>query len=224
MILRESHQESSPASSTPTATATASRSDERQPLVAQLGARLGDDDRAERLALGLEPHRLGRREVRAAAPGRRELERHRPLQLAHRRRHGRLREPLQAGVLPGKERGADVEDPVARRELELRGGEVDRARSLVGGPQRGVGVELREPGRLALQLLDRLAARVGLEEPQRDQRRDDAGEHDPEQEQGRQAESQRPEHDRSVGLAASLGGRRGGAAILARPCSPRPRR
>ena len=120
--------------------------------------------------------------------------------------HGRLLQPLQARVLTGEERGADVEDPVARRELELGGGEVDRARALVGCAQGGVGVELREPGGLALELLDRLAAGVRLEEPQRDQRREDAGEHDPEQEQGRQAESQRPEHVRSVGLEVDVDG------------------
>ena len=123
-------------------------------------------------------------------------------------RHRRLGEPLEAGVLAREERGADVEDPVAGRELELRGGEVDRAGALVGGPQRRVGVERGEPRGLALQLLDRLAARVGLEEPQRDQRRDDAREHDPEKEQGRQAETQRPEHDRSLGLGRRLGGGR----------------
>ena len=128
--------------------------DERQPLVAQLGPRLRDDDRAERVALRLEPHRLGRREVGAAAARRRELERDRPLQ----------RRVTSAGTddsasrvrpesWPGKSEAPDVEDAVAGRELELRGGEVDRAGSLVGRAQGGVGVELREPRRLALQLL-----------------------------------------------------------------------
>ena len=55
---------------------------EREPLVAELGARLRHDDRAERVALGLEPHRLRRREVRAAAAGRRELEGDRPFERA----------------------------------------------------------------------------------------------------------------------------------------------
>ena len=67
-----------------------------------------------------------------------------PFSSLHRRRHRRLLQPLQAGVLAGEERGADVEDPVARRELELGGGEVDRARALVGRAQGGIGVELRE--------------------------------------------------------------------------------
>ena len=55
-------------------------------------------------------------------------------------------------------------------------------------------VQLGEPGRFPLELAELPVARVILEELDRDERLDQTGEHHPNQEQRRQAESQRTEH------------------------------
>ena len=101
---------------------------------------------------------------------------------------------LESRVLAGKDRRPDVEEGVAGRLLERRSGEVRSIRALVGGLQRGLGVELRQAGRLAPKLEHGLVVRVVLEQAQGDQRREDARQRDPEQEEGRQPEAERPEH------------------------------
>ena len=72
----------------------------------------------------------------------------------------------------------------------------------------------RCPTRLRAQLVDRLRAGVVLEEPDRDQRRDEPGEHDAEQEERRQPEAQRPEHGEPYALRR-LGGSRAGLDLVA---------
>ena len=69
MILRDSHHESSPASTAPDTDGRGEPAHERNPLVPQLRAWLGDDDRPESIALRLEPHRLGGSQIRAVVPG-----------------------------------------------------------------------------------------------------------------------------------------------------------
>ena len=199
MILRESHQESRPASSAPTPTATASR--------ATSGSHWSRSSvRGFETTIAPSASLSGSRRTGSAAaryerllPGGVNSNVTGPFSSVTSRGTDDSASRVKPGVLAGEQRGADVVDPVARRELELRRGEVDRVGSLVGRAEGGVRVQLREPRRLALQLLHRLPPRVGLEEPQRDQRGDDAGEDDPEQEQGRQAETQRPHHRKSVG-------------------------
>ena len=67
-------------------------------------------------------------------------------------------------------------------------------RALVGRAQRGVRVQLGQPGRLAAELVPRLALGVVAEQLQRDHRREQAREEDGQQEEGRKPEAKRPEH------------------------------
>ena len=71
-------------------------------------------------------------------------------------------------------------------------------------------VQLGEPGRLPLELAELPVARVILEELDRDERRDQTGEHDPNQEQRRQAESQRRNMPKSYAVTGAF---RSGATL-----------
>ena len=103
-------------------------------------------------------------------------------------------EPREPRVLPREERRPDVEQLVAGRELERIGGEVRRRGAFVDRAEGGGPVEPRDAARLACELLVRGVPGVALEELHGDRGRDDAGDHDPEQEQGRQPKAQRAGH------------------------------
>ena len=201
LIRRESHAPRSHARSPPIATAGGEPADERHPLVADDVARLRDDERPERRPAGLEPQRLRDREERLSLARRPELERHLLVGGAHLLGHRRLGKLLDADVLAGEGGRAEVVELVAGRELERLGREVRRGCPLLGGAQGGVAVEPGDAARLARELLVGRVARVALEELHGDRGRDHAGDHDPEQEQGRQAEAQRAGH-RPKGYAA----------------------
>ena len=70
------------------------------------------------------------------------------------------------------------------------GAKSGRGRALLGGAQRGIGVELRDPRRLPAQLLERTVAPEILEQPQRDRRRDQPTEDDPEKEERGEPETE----------------------------------
>ena len=107
---------------------------------------------------------------------------------------------------PGEMDCTDEVEPVTGRRLELGRRERGRGLLLVDGPHRRLGVQLREPLGLPAQLVQRGVARVVLEEPQRDQARDEPGERDPRQEERRQAKAQGVEHG---SYAAGAGARSG---------------
>ena len=233
-MRRESQTPSSHASIPPIAKAIASRVDERRPLVADDVLRLRDDDRPESRSVALEAERLGDGEVGALAPGRPELEAERLARAEHGPRHRRLGQAIETRLLPGEGGGTDVEELVAGRELERLGREVRRRRPLFGRAQRRIAVEARDAPRLAAELLVRPVARVAREELDGDQRRDEAGEHDPEEEHRRQPETQRAGHHREAYAAAGSPEARRGlhrasrrrvrSSARSRPCSRRPRR
>ena len=182
---------------------------ERQPLIAQLGAGLGDDDRAERIAVGLEAHRCRRGEVGPAAARRCELERLRPFQRRHLRRHQRL--PATAATpSPAPERATRRSRRCGRRlrarawTPRNRSSPSPRRRHARQRPRRAA----RCPDASRRSSCDRLAPRVRLEQPQRDDGGNETRQHDAEEEQGRQAETQRPEHTRSVGTRRRAARRR----------------
>src|SRR6185503_20927473 len=156
--------------------------DQRQPLVTDDVLRLGYDDRAERGAVPLEAERLRDGEVGPRPPRRPKPEAVGAVRGERGRRDRRLREPLEPGALPGERGRADVEQLVTRRELESGGREVGRGRPFVRRAQCGVAVQARDAPRLAAELLVGLVAREAGEELDGDERRDEAGEHDPEQE------------------------------------------
>ena len=203
---------------------------ERRPLVADDVLGLRDDDRPDRRAVSLEPHGLGGRDEPASLTGRAELELERPLGGQHLLRHRRLGQHLEPGVLAREGRRADVVELVAGRELERLGREVGRRRSLLGGAKRRVAVQPRDPDRLPPELLVRLVARVALEELHGDRRRDDAGDHDAEQEERGEPEAQRA-HAGLLGPSVRRDGARCSmaqatprrrACARTRPCSRRP--
>ena len=172
--------------------------DERQPLVANDVLGLRDDDRADCRPATLEPDRLRGRKVRAVLPRRFELELERPSRGEDRGGHRGLGEPVQTRLLPRERRCTHVEELVAGRELESVGREVGRRRPLVGGAQRSIPVQTGDAPRLPAQLLVRPAARVAGEELHGDERGHHTREHDPEEEEGRQPETQRPGHHREA--------------------------
>ena len=103
---------------------------------------------------------------------------------------GRLRKLTQPGVLSGEERRADVEEAVAAGLLEPARGEERRRRPSLLRPPRLLGVQLGQARGLAPQLLPSLALRVVPEEPEGDERRDEAGQRDPGEEERRKAKAQ----------------------------------
>ena len=178
--------------------------EQRHPRVAQLRLRLGDDQVPEHRPAA-RPDRVRGGEKRPVLAGRAELEGD-----DSRRREVdadvRERDPGQAGVLARGEGRADEVEPVSGRRLELGRGEGGRGLLLVHRPHGRLGVQLREPPRLAAQLVQRGVARVVLEEAQRDQARDEPGERDSRQEERRQAKAQGVEHG---SYAAGAGARSG---------------
>ncbi len=169
---------------------------EREPLdqvvdaLADVGLRRRDDDRADRLFA--EVDRVRDRQVHAVRPGRHELERQR---LARRPVDRLQRQALEAGDLAREETvtAPDEVDLVAGRLLERcrdrrRRQAVVRLARLVVVPvarRNRLRVERGDAVRLALQPGERLVVREALEEPNGDQRRDHAGEHEPRQEDER---------------------------------------
>ena len=144
---------------------------------------------------------------RAVLPGRGEVEGHdlalldrlpvelRPREMAQR---------TQPGRLPGEDGHADVVEAVAGRLLEQRARVERSGEALVARLDRLACVEPRQPVGLAPQLGQRLVARIVPEQLKGDRRGDEPREHDPRQEEGRDAEAQRPEHGYT--LTASLTG------------------
>jgi hypothetical protein len=90
-----------------------------------------------------------------------------------------LRQLREAGRLAGEDVEAGVEESVAARRLQLFGREERRLGPSFLRPLRLRGVELRQAGGLASQLLLRPVLRVVAEEPEGDQRRDEPGQRDP---------------------------------------------
>src|SRR3954471_13801633 len=165
--------------------------DERTQATRDLGLGRRDDQRAERPASRGKPQRLENSEVRSLEAGRAELERSLPSGAPV---DGVLRKRPQPGDLVGKRVGADVEDLVPGRALELRRGEPQR---LLAGVVRGDGlalVELRETVRFAAELRQQLLARVVLEQGEGNCRGDHPAHDDADQEEGRQPEAQRSVH------------------------------
>ncbi len=166
--------------------------EQRQPLALKLGPRLRDDQRAERGCTLLQAQRLGGREELPVLARRDELECQRPVAREDAGVDGRGSKLLQARALPREHGCSDVVDPVAGCQLKLRRSECRRLLTRVGGAEGRFRVELSEARRLPTELRERLRAGVGLEEPGRNQCRDDPRQDDPDQEDCRQPEAQRP--------------------------------
>ena len=92
------------------------------------------------------------REECAVVSRRRELERDQPVPIQLDVAQGAPRQSRQAEPLAGEEGGADVEELVAGRELELLGREVRSLGTLVRRSQSRLGVQGSESGRLTLEL------------------------------------------------------------------------
>ena len=163
---------------------------------------------------------MGDREIGAILTGRLELERHDLRRESKLAADVHLRHARQASLLTGKDVEADVVEAVPGRILERGRGEVRSLHPIVVRLSRRLAVEPRETGRLAPQLGQRLGSGVVLEEPERDQARDEKGERDRGEEEQRQPDAQRAEH--ALRLPSSR--RPGRCSARARPCSRRPRR
>ena len=141
--------------------------EKREPLLAQLGLGLRDDQPPERLGALDELHRLRSGDQPSALARRRELDDHLPVAIELGAAERAPRQAREAEPLPREQRSADVVELVACRELELLGGELRRLRALVGRAERRLRVERRETRRFAPELLDRLlrASRPGRAAP-----------------------------------------------------------
>ena len=194
VILRDSHHESRPANTAPTANAAASRMNSGvhcparssfgvATMIAPKGSVSGSSLTGSAAARNVRVSRGGTNSNTV------------PRSSATRiRRQRRLRHPHQPRLLSGEDRRAGVEDAIARRLLDLRGREVGCLRALVRRAQRGVRVQLGQPGRLTAQLVPGLVLRVVAKQLQCDRRGEQAGEEDGQQEEGWKPEAKRPEH------------------------------
>ena len=96
----------------------------------------------------------------------------------------------QARVVLQEDRRADVVDVVPARELQVGGRERHGRPVLVEGFRRLPDVEVREARGVATQLVARAVLDVVLEEADRGGGCDHARQHDPDQEEGRNAEAE----------------------------------
>src|SRR5205823_3526921 len=83
--------------------------------------------------------------------------------------------------------------------------------------RRPVGVELRQPGRLALEVGSGPRERVAVEEPEGDRRRDDPGEDDAGEEERGKPEAERAEHGSGAACAAAAAAVPRGRDLVADP-------
>src|SRR5262249_6843411 len=110
----------------------------------------------------------------------------------------------QPGLLAGEEIYGAVEvDTDVHCALQAGAREAWRSTRLAAVRRPEVGddrlrVELRDPGRLAAELAERLLVREVAEELQRDHGRDEAGQQDAREEEERQPDPEGPEHALSV--------------------------
>ncbi len=93
------------------------------------------------------------------------------------------RETTQTGDVAREEPDADVVETGAGGPLEPRHDQARRRRPLVDALDRLLGEQAAELPRLAPEVTDRLALRVVLEEPDRDDRGHDPGQQDADEEQ-----------------------------------------
>ena len=199
--------------------------EEDEPLLAQLGDRLRDDEPAEWLGSRREADRLRRGEEPPIVPGRRELERHEPVTLEPDVSERVTPQPLEAESLAREDRLADVVQLVAGRELERLRRELRRLRPFVARLDRGLRVERGQALRLAFELARRLRPCHVLEQPHRERDRDEPEHEDGHQEEGRQPESERPQHPaQGTTFRGEPVRPRPRASVPMRPCSRRPRR
>ena len=169
----------------------------------ELRVRLRHDERAVEVLAQLE--RAGDGEVVLALPP--EVDRRRPIRIerAHVDRSlGELRQPLVREHRT-RERGDPEHSVTAECANELPVGDGLRARL--------ARVELHDAHGFGSQLVDGARPRVALEETNRDERGDDAGEHDAEQEERRESKSKRPEHGPSLPLDQAFAGSRAGLTL-----------
>ena len=99
---RESHQKSTAPERDPDREREREPPEQREPLLAELGDRLRDDEPAERLGSPLELDGLRGGEQDAVLAGRRELERHHLLGVELRAAERAPREPREPEALAGK--------------------------------------------------------------------------------------------------------------------------
>ncbi len=159
-------------------------------------------------SLGVE--RLGDRQHLGVGVRGRELELHRvPARQRSPARVADVSDRKSSETRVAAEEGghADEEQTVAAGALELAGLEGRRRPILVQSLLCLLRVQRRDAGSLTPQVLDRAIARVVLEEPEGDRRRDEAGESDAGEEEGRQSEAEGPEHPAPLDRDRLLGWR-----------------
>ncbi len=200
MSWRESQRNRTPPSAITDREGERESTEEREPLFAELGLGLRDDQPSERLCPPYELNGLRGSDEPSLLARRREHDDDELVAIELGAPERAARQPGEPEALSGEQRGADVVELVAGRELELLGCELGRLGALVGRPERGLCVQRGESSRLTTELVDGLLARHVLEQTDRESDRDEPEHEDDGEEECGETEPERPEHESRLTL------------------------